>query len=561
MLHAVPTVAVLCMVLEGDEGVLRIQESARSFLACGATALFVADMAPVARDMPTLLKQHTLTAVECVRVVHCAGWPHDLVFNTLADAAAAEGYTFALLARSHDLLKQTSDGQMVEALPANLIDLDVLQVCSDCTLRPRVDVCVRLSMFYFVGALMPLPVLRPKLVAWYSVPSQRVCAQLWHNVSIATLPFMQTVTRACTFMLHTRLALERWQHAVAGQSFVSEHDRLVGYVLTMQAAGACLGANYFAEAQRMYGTVELEDVSNDRELYFAARLGACRAALRSPDEDAISLSSFAKVAEIGLGLGQVDGVSMLHRALIKRGAPHTASLLLQQLAAAGPAPSAYGTDPSLRTYRMRALMAMATRSPSGARAVLQYGPMTMNDDACTAAVKEVGGGVAAAGLPELPHAVLATLPPAMTLCQPQFLYHPGFLTQPAKLFDAVLKASAVIEPGVRAAPGWPLLLNLFQNAIMPNRRAIWGKGFDLEHVARTAELGLIYFETLRGANVHASAGYIVLLCHSETVVKLGTVGELRCAPGSLLGVHESLACVVDSHHAPLIFAQIVPVDV
>ena len=551
-----PRVAVLCLVLEGEEGLLRLNESIRSFTACGATGLFIADLAAVPRVVEDMLKGSALRDVTVLHRPNCA---RNFIYNELALLAVKQNYEFGILARSHDLLKQTTDGQLVESLPLNLRELDVLQVSSDAGLRPRVDVCVRLSMFYFVGALDPVPVPRADSVAWLYLEGKHVRAQSWDNVSLTSLTFTQSMLRAAELALHARMALEKWKRFVSRAANVTPHDRLVMYILLMQAATACLYSGQSAEALRLYQCLELEDVNDDRELYFAAQLGACRAALR--DDSALpSLSLFASTAEMGLQLGCTDGLVMLHRALMARSAPQTAAALLMHAASCGPRPAGFMTDPSLMTYRTRAFLALTSASSEAARAVAQYRPAAVNDDDCIKAMRQV---MQPAQHAELPATIAAQLPPVMTLCQPQFCYHPGFVLDAPKLFDALLLHSSPLHAQAAILPGWPALLHAFQRAVMPTRAAAWGAMYqDMsgERNVRNNNLILFHSGVPVNSDIRASIGYLILVFRSACTVVLPDACKIKCEPGSLLGVHDTLSCSFKHSDAPVLVAQIVPID-
>ena len=557
-------IAVLCLASEGEEGVLQLAESLRSFLECGAKGLIVADTSPKPRGViwavvDAARERHDLSYAQ---VLHMPATPRDVVMNALSDAASAAKFTQAILARSHDLLRQVSNSQLVEALPCNVQLLDVLQVYSDSALRPRVDVLIRLSLFRFVGALDPVPLLHQDCSLWY-MDAMRVRAAPWLNVSIATQPYMCTAARAMVVVQHTRASLAKWQRIEDSSDKLTPYEVMYGYQIKMQAATASLFAGLTAEAQRIYGSVRSYNL--EPELYFAARLGLCRAQLRqaAQDSEAVdSLSVFADTAELGLKLGEADGVLMLFRALVSRDLPRVATLQLPAMVSFGPQLSGFMTDPSLWTYKLRAYMCL---TPNGAdstvqdlaRGVLQYGPMLINDSVSTTAVQHKFGALLAK---DMPATMAAHFAPAMTLCQPLTVFHPDFVTKPAALFEKLCTAATRMAPDVNvwSVPGWHALCSAFAHAVMPLRGAEFGKDLQVDNVSHRVDGLLLVMQGVDGATVSVPAGYLVLLFGAECAVEVHGVGVMTCAAGSLLGVHESAKCTLRTD-VPVCMAQLVPI--
>ena len=552
--------AVLCVVFEVEEGMTRIEESVRSFLACGATGLYIADLAAKPRDLSRVKELAAVRNLPHVQEYAAHGSARDKVYNVLMAAAIKDGFEFGLVARSHDLLKQNTDGQMVESLPDNLANLDVLQVCTDARTRSHVDVCIRLSEFYFLGSLNPVPFVRADSKAWLR-RSPRLRAAPWHNVGITSLAFSQPLDIAMQAVVHTRCNASKWKRFMTrAGSAVTEYDLLVNFQLIMQAAEACFGAGLVHEALRLFSDIESKDVNGDKHLLLAAKLGACRAALyvAERDKETPALSLFIQTAELGMSIQQVDGVAMLHNAIIARDAPRTAGLLLHALAALGPKPAVFMTDPSLRTYGLRACLAEINME--AARAVAAYRPMLMNDETTSAHVKHFV-------LPtEEPSAAIAAhFAPAMTLCQSQFVYVPMFVTDAPGLFTKLQQAALPLawptQPGVWATPAWPRLLNAFQRAVMPTRSATWGTALEYRStdVAQHVNVkGAICFpDGLTTASIRANTGYMVVLFQADCVVKLNDSSQYACAAGALLGLHDTLACTLITPSVPVLIAHVV----
>lgn len=156
-----PDASMVALVLahSGKTGDMMIRESLRSICnPAGVAGVLVADLDAEAPrpSIPAALADLGGSIVS--DVVHLPSMPANDAYAHLKDMALKQGFTHALLFRTHEILKRQSDSQMCEQLPEDWTSADLYQVVSNRIHRPHVDVIIRLEKFDFYGPMTSAPV-------------------------------------------------------------------------------------------------------------------------------------------------------------------------------------------------------------------------------------------------------------------------------------------------------------------------------------------------------------------------------------------------------------------
>ena len=296
-------VAVLLLVLDGLEGTAMLSECARSFLAPGATGLFVADVALVAASRK--LELELGSAAARVRIQQVRAFPGaraDKALEALRALALEAGFTHALVGRSHEMLVRTSDRQQVEALPVGWESVDFGQAASNVGWRPRVDVLVALAHARFWGPLLPAPV---------PIDKRRLFnAYAWKGVAVWANARQVARSRAFDLVLQAKEALAETE---GDPDLRKVEHKLVGYQVMLALAQAQLLESAIGASQA------LEDDSDNQHRVFVLR--TLRASWQfklglAAKLDPALLAQFVKTAAEGLALGYADGLVILHKYLL-----------------------------------------------------------------------------------------------------------------------------------------------------------------------------------------------------------------------------------------------------